>query len=176
MEPIWMTAMKYWLKVSLFNVILTALLCACTFRQGGGAVDPQAGNDSEKVWVMSDDSLVSVCWWDTGQGGTAPDIEAVCRFTTEKGELKEETKPLLSIVHPQYDWSHHEVLRIADFDTEYGIRVYFFFMRAKEGSNEFSHDIIALTVEGDSLRPVNIMKVEDKRLSHISLDGLMLAL
>lgn len=165
------TAMKYWWRVSLFNVVLIALLCACTSRQGGVASDSQTGNDSEKVWVVSDDSLVSVCWWDTGEGGTAPDIDAVCRFTTDKGELKEETRPLLSIVHPQYDYSHHEVLGIADFDTEYGTRIYYFFLRAKEGSNEFSHDIIALTIEGDSLTPVNIMKVEDKRLCHISLDA-----
>lgn len=120
---------------------------------------------------MSDDSLITVYWRDTGEGGTAPDIESVCRFKTETGDIKEESRPLLSIVHPDEDYSHHEVSKIVSLDTEYGGRVYFFYLRAKVGSNEYAHDIITMAIEGDSLVPINMMKAGDETVSHISLDA-----
>ena len=126
--------------------------------------------DSAKTCVMSYDSLITVYWWDTGEGGTAPDIESVCRFKTDSGDVKEESRPLLSIVHPDDDNSHHEVSKIVSLDTEYGQRVYFFYLRAKVGSNEYAHDIITMKIEGDSLVPINMMKIGDVTMSHISLD------
>lgn len=120
---------------------------------------------------MSDDSLITVYWRDTGEVGTAPDIESVCRFKTETGDIKEVSRPLLSIVHPGEDYSHHEVSKIVSLDTEYGERVYFFYLRAKVGSNECAHDIITMRIEGDSLVPASVMKSGDKATSHISLDA-----
>lgn len=55
-------------------------------------------------------------------------------------------------------------------DTEHGRRVYFFYLRAKVGSNEYAHDIITMKIEGDSLVPINMMKIRDVTMSHISLD------
>ena len=112
----------------------------------------------------------TVYWWDTGEGGTAPNIESVCRFKTDSGDVKEESRPLLSIVHPDEDYSHHEVSKIVGLDTEHGRRVYFFYLRAKAGSNEYAHDIITMTIEGDSLVPINMMKIGDETMSHIGLE------
>ena len=149
---------------------LTTLFCACTQRQSGETFETSTDTDSTKTCIMSDDSLITVYWWDTGEGGTAPDIESVCRFKTETGDIKEESRPLLSIVHPDEDYSHHEVSKIVSLDTEYGQRVYFFYLRAKVGSNEYAHDIITMTIEGDSLVPINMMKVGDETMSHISIE------
>lgn len=154
----------------IVSIILTTLLCACSQKQGGETIETQSDIDSTKTCVISDDSLITVYWWDTGEGGTAPDIEAVCRFKTESGDIKEEARPLLSIVHPDEDNSHHEVSKIVSLDTEYGQRVYFFYLRAKVGSNEYAHDIITMKIEGDSLVPINMMKIGDVTMSHISLD------
>ena len=119
---------------------------------------------------MSDDSLITFVWWDNGDGGTASQIEAVCRYKTESGQEKEITTPLLSLVHPDDDYGHHEVEKILSLDTEYGGRVYFFYLRAKVGSDEYAHDMVSMTIENDSLIPINVMSTEVESFSHISLD------
>ena len=154
----------------IVSIILTTLLCACSQKQGGEVVETSTGIDSTKTCVLSDDSLITVYWWDTGEGGTAPQIEAVCRFKTEAGEEKEITTPLLSLIHPDDDYGHHEVEKIVSLDTEYGNRVYFFYLRAKVGSNEYAHDMVSMTIENDSLKPINVMSTEVGSFSHISLD------
>ena len=154
----------------IISLLLATLLCACSHKQGGEIVVTSTDIDSAKTCIMSDDSLITVYWWDTGEGGTAPDIEAVCRFKTETGDIKEEARPLLSIVHPDEAYSHHEVSKIVGLDTEHGRRVYFFYLRAKVGSNEYAHDIITMTIEGDSLVPINMMKVGNETMSHIGLE------
>lgn len=154
----------------IVSIILTTLLCACSQKQGGETIETQSDIDSKKTCVISDDSLITVYWWDTGEGGTAPQIEAVCRFKTEAGEEKEITTPLLSLVHPDDDYGHHEVEKILSLDTEYGGRVYFFYLRAKVGSDEYAHDMVSMTIENDSLIPINVMSTEVESFSHISLD------
>lgn len=154
----------------IVSIILTTLLCACSQKQGGEVVETSTGIDSTKTCVISDDSLITVYWWDTGEGGTAPQIEAVCRFKTEAGEEKEITTPLLSLIHPDDDYGHHEVEKIVSLDTEYGNRVYFFYLRAKVGSDEYAHDMVSMTIENDSLIPINVMSTEVESFSHISLD------
>ena len=159
------------MKIKVFlSLLLTILLCACSHKQSGENFETSTDIDSTKTCIMSDDSLITVYWWDTGEGGTAPDIESVCRFKTEYGDIKEEYRPLLSIVHSDEDYSHHEVSKIVSLDTEYGQRVYFFYLHAKVGSNEYAHDIITMKIEGDSLVPINMMKIGDVTMSHISLD------
>lgn len=154
----------------IVSIILTTLLCACSRKQRGETIETQSDIDSTKTCVLSDDSLITVYWWDTGEGGTAPQIEAVCRFKTEAGEEKEITTPLLSLVHPDDDYGHHEVEKILSLDTEYGGRVYFFYLRAKVGSDEYAHDMVSMTIENDSLIPINVMSTEVESFSHISLD------
>ena len=159
------------MKIKVFlSLLLTILLCACSHKQSGENFETSTDIDSTKTCIMSDDSLITVYWWDTGEGGTAPNIESVCRFKTDSGDVKEVSRPLLSIVHPEEDYSHHEVSKIVSLDTEYGGRVYFFYLRAKVGSNEYAHDIITMKIEGDSLVPINMMKIRDVTMSHISLD------
>lgn len=154
----------------IVSIILTTLLCACSQKQGGEVVETSTGIDSTKTCVMSDDSLITFVWWDTGDGGTASQIEAVCRYKTESGQEKEITTPLLSLVHPDDDYGHHEVEKILSLDTEYGGRVYFFYLRAKVGSDEYAHDMVSMTIENDSLIPINVMSTEVGSFSHISLD------
>lgn len=155
---------------NLVTFLLFLILCACSHKQSGETFETSTDIDTTKTCIMSDDSLITVYWWDTGEGGTASDIEAVCQFKTEPGDIKEESRPLLSIVHPDEGYSHHEVSKIVSLDTEYGKRVYFFYLRAKVGCNEYVHDIITMTIEGDSLVPINMMKIGDVTMSHISLD------
>lgn len=150
--------------------ILATLLCACSQKQGGKINEPQTDIDSTRACVMSDDSLVTVYWWDTGEGGIAPQIEVVCRFKTEAGEEKEITTPLLSLIHPDDDYAHHEVEKIVSLDTEYGKKVYFFYLRAKVGSNEYAHDLVSMIIENDSLKPINAMNAGNANFSHINLD------
>lgn len=154
----------------IVSIILTTLLCACSQKQGGETIETQSDIDSTKTCVMSDDSLITVYWWDTGDGGTTPHIEALCRYKTEAGEEKEITTPLLSLIHPDDDYEHYEVEKIVSLDTEYGNRVYFFYLRAKVGSNEYAHDMVSMTIENDSLKPINVMNAENANFSHISLD------
>ena len=154
----------------ILSLILTILLNACSQKQGDERKESSTDIDSTKTCIISDDSLITVYWWDTGEGGTAPNIESVCRFKTDSGDVKEESRPLLSIVHSDEDYSHHEVSKIVSLDTEHGRRVYFFYLRAKVGSNEYAHDIITMKIEGDSLVPINMMKIRDVTMSHISLD------
>lgn len=154
----------------IVSLILTTLLCACSQKQGSEVVETSTDKDSAKTCVISDDSLITVFWWDTGEGGTAPQIEAVCRFKTEAGEEKEITTPLLSLIHPDHDYGHHEVEKIVSLNTEYGKRVYFFYLRAKVGSNKYAHDVVSMTIENDSLKPINVMNAENTNFSHITLN------
>ena len=61
----------------IVSIILTTLLCACSQKQGGETIETQSDIDSTKTCVMSDDSLITVYWWDTGESGIAPQIEVV---------------------------------------------------------------------------------------------------
>ena len=110
--------------------------------------------------IVSDDSLVTATWHDTGEGGTAPDIDCVVKFKSEDGEQHEEHRPLLRLAHPNDDYSHHEVQKIVSLDDEYGNRSYMFFLSAKVGSNEYAHDIVTFEIAGDSLRPLYNFKID----------------
>ena len=110
--------------------------------------------------IVSDDSLVTAIWYDTGKGGTAPDIDCVIKFESEDGEQHEEHRPLLRLAHPKDDYSHHEVRKIVSIDDEYGSRSYIFFLSAKVGSNEYAHDIVAFKISGDSLRHLYNYKID----------------
>lgn len=152
---------------------VTSIMCvafilgACSSKDDTEASRAKEGRDTTAVYA--DDSLVWASWWDTGEGGTAPAIDAVVRFKTSKGTVREEHRPLLKIVHPDDDYSHHEVDRITCIDTDLGEHVYFFFLSAKEGSNEFSHDIVAFTIEGDSLSPYSTFILGDKPVADVPL-------
>ena len=102
--------------------------------------------------VVSDDSLVTAIWYDTGEGGTAPDIDCVVKFKSADGKLHEEHRPLLRLAHPKDDYWHHEVQKIVSIDDEYGSRSYVFFLLAKVDSNVYAHDIVAFEIVGDSLK------------------------
>lgn len=146
-------------------------MCSCTKRSrnvSSSPTEPEQGVNVQTVY--SDDSLVTVRWWDTGEGGTAPDIEAQCQFKTENGNTVEETRPLLRIVHPGDEYSHREVERIVSLDTDYGDRLYFFYLRAKTDSRVVEHDLVAFHIVGDSLLPFNAFQVGDKSVAHIHLD------
>lgn len=151
------------------SVLLIGLLLSCNHKQDG---DPSAhfcDDTRQRTCVISDDSLITIEWWDTGEGGTAPCIEATCHFKTEKGEIKEETRPLLSIIHPNEDYSHRIVEKITSLDTPFGKRVYFFFLYAKNSSALFEQDVITMTIEGDSFAPASIMKYNSNYSSHLEL-------
>ena len=154
----------------LVPFLLFIIICACSHSQAVDVSGATREIGTTKMCVMSDDSLITFYWWDTGEGGTAKNIEAVCKFKTRKGDTKEELRPLLSIVHSDEDHSHHEVSKIVNLDTECGQRVYFFYLRAKVGSNEYAHDIVTMTIEEDSLMPVSMLKYGDHIISHISLE------
>lgn len=153
-------------------MLVTFIMGACSSKDNKVASQAKEGSDTTTVYA--DDSLVWASWWDTGEGGTAPDIDAVVRYKTSEGAVKEEHRPLLKIVHPDDDYSHHEVDRITRINTDLGEHVYFFFLSTKEGSNEFSHDIVAFTIEGDSLSPYNTFMVGDKPVADVPLKFEML--
>lgn len=148
------------------NVIAIAaflmLLVSCQNKATKESLDKNdTKSDSiETCTVVSDDSLVTATWYDTGEGGTAPDIDCVVKFKTADGKQHEEHRPLLRLAHPGDDYSHHEVQKIVSLDDEYGNRSYVFFLSAKVGSNEFAHDIVAFDIVGDSLRPLYNYKID----------------
>ena len=133
------------------------LLASCQHKSQNTSLDKSTDkSDSIETYhtIVSDDSLVTAIWYDTGEGGTAPDIDCVVKFKSADGKLHEERRPLLLLAHPNDDYSHHEVQKIVSIDDEYGNRSYVFFLSAKVGSNEYAHDIVAFEIAGDSLRPL----------------------
>ena len=133
------------------------LLASCQHKSQNTSLDKSTDkSDSTETYhtIVSDDSLVTAIWHDTGEGGTAPDIDCVVKFKSEDGEQHEEHRPLLRLAHPNDDYSHHEVQKIVSLDDEYGKRSYVFFLSAKVGSNEYARDIVAFEIAGDSLRPL----------------------
>lgn len=148
------------------NVIAIAaflmFLASCQNKAAKESLDMNATkSDSIETYhtVVSDDSLVTAVWYDTGEGGTAPDIDCVVKFKSEDGKLHEEHRPLLRLAHPGDDYSHHEVQKIVSIDDN-GRRSYVFFLYAKEDSNVYSHDIVAFEIAGDSLRPLYNYKID----------------
>ena len=143
----------------LCSIALLALsICSsCLNKSSDTSLDKSYGkSDSTEIYhtIVSDDSLVTAIWHDTGEGGTAPDIDCVVKFKSADGKLHEEHRPLLRLAHPNDDYSHHEVQKIVSLDDEYGRRSYMFFLTAKVGSNEYARDIVAFERVGDSLLPV----------------------
>ena len=136
---------------------------SCLNKSSDTSLDKSSSeSDSTETYhtIVSDDSLVTAIWHDTGEGGTAPDIDCVVKFKSEDGEQHEEHRPLLQLAHPDDDYSHHEVQKIVSLDDEYGRRSYVFFLSAKVGSNEYAHDIVAFEIAGDSLRPLYNFKID----------------
>ena len=145
--------------LKLCSIALLALYTysSCLDKSSETSLNKSSGkSDSAETYhiVVSDDSLVTAIWHDTGEGGTAPDIDCVVKFKSADGKLHEEHRPLLRLAHPNDDYSHHEVQKIVSLDDEYGNRSYVFFLSAKVGSNEYAHDIVAFEIAGDSLRPL----------------------
>lgn len=138
-------------------VAFLMFLASCQHKSQNTSLDKSTDkSDSTETYhtIVSDDSLVTAIWHDTGEGGTAPDIDCVVKFKSSDGKLHEEHRPLLRLAHPDDDYSHHEVQKIVSLDDEYGRRSYVFFLSAKVESNEYAHDIVAFEIAGDSLRPL----------------------
>ena len=130
---------------------------SCLNKSSDTSINKSSGkSDSTETYhtIVSDNSLVTAIWHNTGEGGTAPDIDCVVKFKSADGKLHEEHRPLLRLAHPNDDYSHHEVQKIVSLDDEYGRRSYMFFLTAKVGSNEYARDIVAFEIAGDSLRPL----------------------
>ena len=145
--------------LQLCSIALLALsICSsCLDKSSDTSLNKSSGkSDSIETYhtIVSDDSLVTAIWHDTGEGGTAPDIDCVVKFKSADGKQHKEHRPLLRLAHPDYDYSHHEVQKIVSLDDEYGKRSYVFFLSAKVGSNEYARDIVAFEIAGDSLRPL----------------------
>ena len=143
----------------LCSIALLALsICSsCLDKSSDTSLNKSSGkSDSTETYhtIVSDDSLVTAVWHDTGEGGTAPDIDCVVKFKSADGKLHEEHSPLLRLAHPNDDYSHHEVQKIVSLDDEYCNRSYKILISAKVGSNENAHDIVAFEIAGDSLRPL----------------------
>ena len=136
---------------------------SCLNKSSDTSIDKSSGkSDSTETYhtIVSDDSLVTAIWHDTGEGGTASDIDCVVKFKSEDGEQHEEHRPLLQLAHPDDDYSHHEVQKIVSLDDEYGNRSYVFFLSAKVGSNEYARNIVAFEIADDSLRPLYNFKID----------------
>ena len=149
----------------LCSIALLALsICSsCLNKSSDTSLDKSSGkSDSAETYhiVVSDDSLVTAIWHNTGEGGTAPDIDCVVKFKSADGKQHKEHRPLLRLAHPNDDYSYHEVQKIVSLDDEYGNRSYVFFLSAKVGSNEYAHDIVAFEIAGDSLRPLYNFKID----------------
>ena len=149
----------------LCSIALLALsICSsCLNKSSDTSLEKSYGkSNSTEIYhtIVSDDSLVTAIWHDTGEGGTAPDVDCVVKFKSSDGKLHEEHRPLLRLAHPNDDYSHHEVQKIVSLDDEYGRRSYMFFLTAKVGSNEYARDIVAFEIAGDSLRPLYNFKID----------------
>lgn len=143
--------------LQLYSIVLLAMFAcsSCQHKPHETSLNKSEDkSDSIETYhtVVSDDSLVTAIWHDTGDGGTAPDIDCVVKFKSEDGKLHEEHRPLLRLAHPKDDYSHHEVQKIVSIDDEYGNRSYVFFLLAKVDSNVYAHDIVAFEIVGDSLK------------------------
>lgn len=151
------------LQLCSIALLALSIYSSCLNKSSDTSLDKSYGkSDSTEIYhtIVSDDSLVTAIWHDTGEGGTAPDIDCVVKFKSEDGKLHEEHRPLLQLAHPNDDYSHHEVQKIVSLDDEYGSRSYIFFLSAKVGSNEYVHDIVAFEISGDSLRYLYNYKID----------------
>ena len=158
-----MRNVKRILQLCSIAMLALYIYSSCLNKSDDTSLDKSYGkSDSTETYhtIVSDDSLVTAIWYDTGKGGTAPDIDCVVKFESEDGEQHEEHRPLLRLAHPKDDYSHHEVRKIVSIDDEYSSRSYIFFLSAKVGSNEYAHDIVAFEISGDSLRFLYNYKID----------------
>ena len=155
--------MKAILHLCTIALLAMVVCSSCQNKSHDASLDKsKERSDSIETYhtVVSDDSLVTAIWYDTGEGGTAPDIDCVVKFKSADGKLHEEHRPLLRLAHPGDDYSHHEVQKIVSLDDEYGRRSYVFFLLAKVDSNVYAHDIVAFEITGDSLRCLYNYKID----------------
>ena len=86
----------------LCSIALLALsICSsCLNKSSDTSLDKSYGKSySTETYhtIVSDDSLVTAIWYDTGKGGTAPDIDCVVKFKSEDGKLHEEHRPCCNL-------------------------------------------------------------------------------
>ena len=114
-------------------VAFLMLLASCQHKSQNTSLDKSTDkSDSIETYhsIVSDDSLVTAIWHDTGEGGTAPDIDCVVNFESEDGEQHEEHRPLLRLAQPDDDNSHHEVQKIDRIDDACRHRSFVYCMTA----------------------------------------------
>lgn len=102
-------------SIALLALLALSICSSCLNKSSDTSLDKSYGkSDSTEIYhtIVSDDSLVTAIWHDTGEGGTAPDIDCVVKFKSADGKLHEEHRPLLRLAHPNDDYSHHEVQKI----------------------------------------------------------------
>lgn len=144
------------------------IMAGCTGKQG--QTEEKATQKSDTTVVISDDNVITARWWDTGQGGTAPDIEARIEFVDGNGKQVVDERPLCKTALPQYDFSHREIRKIVSIETAYGEKAYLFYLFSKQGSDEYGLDLVALKIKDGKLVPADaFISDELSSPSHISL-------
>ena len=159
--------------LQLCSIALLALsICSsCLNKSSDTSLDKSYGkSDSTEIYhtIVSDDSLVTAIWHDTGEGGTAPDIDCVVKFKSEDGKLHEEHRPLLQLAHPNDDYSHHEVQKIVSLmsvsapSSPQFLRIIFFcrlvvFFFTNLLQNSFAHPPYGIRGKLEATRLVELM-------------------
>ena len=88
-----MRNVKRILQLCSIAMLALYIYSSCLNKSDDTSLDKSYGkSDSTETYhtIVSDDSLVTAIWYDTGEGGTAPDIDCVVKFESEDGEQHEE--------------------------------------------------------------------------------------
>lgn len=165
------------------NAIIFAILlfvCSCTQKQTVQDEDTptldtvmvQNENGEWKVasidTTISDDSILTIRYWDTSLGGTSPDIAHEISFKDSKGITHEMPE----------DWggmpAFTEIEDITSVEALYHEgNIYLVRTLTKNSSASMVRHLHALSIENDSLLAKPIFKVGDKLVSTIELQEVL---
>lgn len=156
------------------NIIIISTLIAMLSCSGNQSSAPKQSEGTDTIAVSgntekgcdvvvaeSDDKKVRIISWDTGNGGTSPDIQSVCVYHTHDNEVLSTTQSLMSLAMNDETYGHSIVRKI--YSVHSGDEtIYIAELYGEETTLYKDCVLIPFSIRGDKLVAIPLFSVEGK--------------
>lgn len=113
----------------------------------------------------SADKKVRIMSWDTGNGGTSPDIQSVCVYHTHDNEVLSTTRSFMSLAMNDGTYGYSIVRKIYSVHTDEDNLIYIAELYGEETTLYKDCVLIPFSINGDKLVAIPLFSVEGKMQS-----------
>lgn len=157
------------------NIIIISTLIAMLSCSGNQSSAPKQSEGTDTIAVSgntekgcdvvvaeSDDKKVRIISWDTGNGGTSPDIQSVCVYHTHDNEVLSTTQSFMSLAMKDETYGHSVVRKIYSVQTDKDDLIYIAELYGEETTLYKDCVLIPFSINEDKLVAMPLFYVEGK--------------